>query len=430
MTEKPYFLGLMSGTSADGIDAVIVSFAPICILAKAVFPFPPEWRALTLALGQGQVDVNLDQFGALDQAIGQCFADCANALIAQSGIDRQQIAAIGSHGQTVRHRPNANWPFSLQLGCPHRIAEKTGLTVVADFRRRDVAAGGQGAPLVPAFHRAIFGSQRCVVLNLGGIANITVLENVDPDRSELAGPDSTQPDTAFSGQLHVRVRSNRDIDTVFSGQSYVRIGQSYVRVRSNRDFDTAFSGQSYVRIGHDTGPANALLDAWFAHTHGKAQDHQGQFAASGQVHPELLQRLLADPYFSAKAPKSTGREYFNLRWLQAMAGDLLSQLPAADVQASLAELTAQTVANEIQRYQTERVWVCGGGVHNADLMRRLQNALPCPVQSSAEFGLDPDYIEAACFAWLARETLANRSGNLPAVTGASAPRILGCIIRP
>jgi anhydro-N-acetylmuramic acid kinase len=337
-----------------------VQFDPLRVVAARTFPFPEACRALCLALGQGQSAVELDALGQLDIALGAAFADAANQLIGQIGLARNQIRAIGSHGQTVRHRPQLPHPFTLQLGCPHVIAERTGICTVADFRRRDVAAGGQGAPLVPAFHAAVFGQTGACVLNLGGIANISVLQ----------------------GKV----------------------------------------------LGFDTGPANALLDAYAQRHFGVSHDLGGAIAATGTVVRVLLSRLLADPYFAADPPKSTGREYFNLAWLAQQAGDLIGTLAPADVLATLAQLTAHSVADETRNYQPTELWVCGGGVHNADLMHRVQQLHSCPVRSTAAFGLDPDFVEAACFAWLARESLAARPGNLAAVTGARGARILGAVV--
>jgi len=274
------------------------------------------------------------------------------------------VRALGSHGQTIRHRPHADPPFTWQLGDGNVIAERSGIDTVADFRRRDVAAGGHGAPLMPAFHAALLGSlqEDRAVLNLGGIGNFTLLPRVGDVR------------------------------------------------------------------GFDTGPANALMDAWCERHTGRAYDAGGAFAASGHADAALLARLLADPWFALAPPKSTGREQFHLDWLQARMGE--ATISPADVQATLLELTARTVADALQLTQpaTRRVLVCGGGVHNAVLMARLAAHLPqAVVESTATHGLDPDYVEAMGFAWLARETLAGRSGNLPAVTGAVGRRVLGVV---
>ena len=278
------------------------------------------------------------------------------------GIDAA-LAAIGSHGQTLRHRAHGDLPFTLQLGDPSTIAERCGATVVADFRRRDVAAGGHGAPLVPAFHAATLHAddEDRAALNLGGIANLTLLP-----------------------------------------------------------------AQGTVR-GFDTGPANGLMDAWCVRHVGHAYDAGGAFAASGKVDDALLARLLAEPWFMAPPPKSTGRDQFHLDWVEAA---LAGHESAADVQATLLALTARTVADALRATQpaTQRVIACGGGVHNPLLMTALAEAMPgVVVESSARHGLDPDSVEAMAFAWLARETLANRPGNLAAVTGAAGPRVLGGI---
>ncbi|MEJ7747594.1 MAG: anhydro-N-acetylmuramic acid kinase, partial [Luteimonas sp.] len=270
----------------------------------------------------------------------------------------------GSHGQTVRHRPDAQHPFTWQLGDGNVIAERTGITTVADFRRRDVAAGGHGAPLMPAFHAAMLHSpdEDRAVLNLGGIANFTLLPRVGDVR------------------------------------------------------------------GFDTGPANALLDAWCAQHSGQAFDAGGAFAASGRIDESLLARLLDNPWFALPPPKSTGREQFHLRWVQAQLGD--ARIGAADVQATLLELSAATVADALRATQssTRRVLVCGGGVHNPLLLERIGARLPgVIVESTAAHGLDPDFVEAMGFAWLARETLAGRPGNLPSVTGATGSRVLGAV---
>jgi anhydro-N-acetylmuramic acid kinase len=363
----PLYLGLMSGTSADGIDAALAQFPPEggCRFVEGLtLPWDPLLRERLVALGQGGELASLDELGDVDARIGLAFAAAAVALLQHSGVEAAQVKAIGSHGQTVRHRPSASPAFTLQLGDANRIAERTGITTVADFRRRDVAAGGQGAPLMPAFHLAMLGTadEDRAVLNLGGIANLTLIPRV--------------------GTL----------------------------------------------LGFDTGPANALLDAWCERYTGHAYDADGAFAASGVVDEGLLARWRADPWFALPPPKSTGREQFHLAWVQQQIGD--GQHVAADVQATLLELTAVTVADALLRDLpgAGRVLVCGGGVRNGHLMQRLAARLPgVVVESSARHGLDPDYLEAMGFAWLAQRTLDGLAGNLPSVTGATGLRVLGAI---
>ena len=358
-------LGLISGTSADGIDAALVRFEPRLESVHArTFAWEPTLRARLVALGQAQGEVSLDELGRLDVEVANAFADAALRLIEEAGLRRADVAAIGSHGQTVRHRPGGDLPFTWQLGDGSVIAERCGIATVADFRRRDVAAGGQGAPLMPAFHAAALRSldEDRAVLNLGGIANLTLL----PREGEVRG--------------------------------------------------------------FDTGPANALLDAWYQRQTGGACDAGGAYAASGKVDQGLLDRLLGDPWFALPPPKSTGREQFHLAWVQ-------SRLEGAgcrpqDLQATLLELSAATIANALRATQpaTRRLLACGGGVHNPLLLERIRARLPgTQVESTADHGLDPDFVEAIGFAWLARETLAGRPGNLPSVSGARGPRVLGVV---
>lgn len=360
------YLGLMSGTSVDAVDAVLARFTPdFRLLAHTSYPIKPETRAAILALAEGQVD-GLDPLGQLDRQLGELFANAANQLIEQSGIERQQITAIGSHGQTVRHRPELG--FTLQIGDPSRIAERTGIRTIADFRRRDLAAGGQGAPLVPAFHRDLFSSheQDRVIVNIGGMANLTLLPQQNPA----------------------------------------------------------------AVTGFDTGPGNVLLDAWAQQCLGKPCDLNGAWAAAGQIIPELLSLLLDEPFFRQPPPKSTGRELFQLEWLQSKLAQLTSRPAEQDIQATLAELTARSISDAIraQGLSHPAVYVCGGGAHNDYLMARLQALLSeARVASTSALGLDPDWVEAVAFAWLAWRTDQNQSGNLPAVTGARGERVLGAI---
>ena len=368
-TRNQYYLGLISGTSADGIDAALVRFDGNATHARPelafgrTYPWDPALRARLVELGQRTAMLTLDEVGELDVRIGRAFAQAAKAAIEASGVATADIAAIGSHGQTLRHRAQGEIPFTLQLGDPSTIAERCGVRVVADFRRRDVAAGGHGAPLVPAFHAATLHSdaEDRAALNLGGIANFTLLP-----------------------------------------------------------------ANGAVR-GFDTGPANGLMDAWCLRHSGQAYDMGGGFAAQGRIDEALLARLLDEPWFALPPPKSTGRDQFHLAWMESkLRGD---EAPA-DVQATLLALSVRTIADALRAAQphTQRVIACGGGVHNPLLMAALAAAMPgSVVESSAMHGLDPDFVEAMAFAWLARETLAGRPGNLPAVTGAAGPRVLGAI---
>lgn len=367
MTAKAY-LGLMSGTSMDGIDAVLVYFEnnAISIQSTATLAYPHDVRERLERLSQNHGTP--DELGELDHRIGGLFAEAACRVIANSGLPPEQIAAIGSHGQTIRHQPHGQHPFSLQLGDPNLIAEHTGITTVADFRRRDLAAGGEGAPLVPAFHQAFFGSaheDRCI-LNIGGIANITHLPA-------------------------------RDQDSV---------------------------------SGFDTGPGNALVDAWCQHHTGRPYDHDGQWAAQGQVDTELLTDMLGDGYFAQVAPKSTGKEKFNLAWIKTHVARHKDIMPA-DVQRTLLELTVQSVARELEKTGGSTIYVCGGGARNPVLMTALTQACADRrVESTKVLGLDPQWVEATAFAWLASQTIDARPGNLPKVTGARGKRILGAIYQP
>jgi anhydro-N-acetylmuramic acid kinase len=368
----PRYLGLISGTSADAIDAALVEVVEAQrprVLATRAVPWSPRVREAILGFARRAAAVDVDALGALDAEVGEAFAEAALALVAESGVDPATIRAIGSHGQTLRHRLDQPVPFTMQIGDASRIAERTGLTTVADFRRRDVAAGGQGAPLLPALHAAAFaapGEERAV-LNLGGIANLTLLPG---------------DDTAVRG--------------------------------------------------FDTGPANCLIDAAIAAEGVGARDEGGRLAASGRVDPAALDALLADPWFAQRPPKSTGREQFNLDWLASHGGDRFASLPMPDRLATLAELSALTVVQALRATQpgTRRVIACGGGVHNPYLMARLEARLPgVAIETSAAHGIDPDFVEAAGFAWLAHLALEGLPGNLPSVTGARGPRILGAIHR-
>lgn len=367
------YLGLMSGTSADGIDVALASFAPRPkLIAGLTHPYPRPLREAILRIAQGDGQVALDELGALDVAIARTFADAALKLLREAGVTPRQVHALGSHGQTIRHRPSEALPFTMQLGDANVIAEQTGILTVADFRRRDVAAGGQGAPLAPVFHAAMLGrsSKPRVVLNLGGIANITIL-----------------PGTALPGTAKKPIR------------------------------------------GFDTGPASCLLDAWTERHLDLPYDADGAFAASGRVDPTLLRRLLDEPYFARRPPKSTGREVFHLTWLQSHLRGLV--LAPKDVQATLVALSAESIAAAIRAEapDTRQVFACGGGVHNPVLMQAIAAALaPIKVGSVATVGIDPDYVEAMTFAWFARERLENRAvKNVASVTGARGARVLGAI---
>jgi anhydro-N-acetylmuramic acid kinase len=361
------YIGLISGTSMDGIDAVLVNFGEASVDTRATHThaYPDELRAALRRATADPSACTVDTVGELDSRIGDCFRDAALALLDEAGVTAGDVGAIGSHGQTLRHMPKAAHPFTLQVGDPWRIAVGTGITTIADFRRADLALGGQGAPLMPPFHEWLFrrpGSTR-VVLNLGGIANVTIL------------PADDAPVTGF-----------------------------------------------------DTGPGNTLLDVWIAQHAGEPFDRGGEWSASGEVAATLLERLAADQYFAAPPPKSTGFEHFNARWLEAAGAD---EFEPADVQATLAQLTADTVAEAVRTAGARELLICGGGVHNRDVLRRLGGALPdVDVRSTAEAGLDPDWVEAAGFAWLAKRRMENLPGNLPSVTGASRPAVLGALFAP
>ena len=351
----------------DAVDCVLVDFSDGTpqLIASVRASWPTTLRQRLLAVAGGE-PLDATQFALLDTQTGEFFADAINRLLQKEHSEPGQLDAIGCHGQTVAHSPETTPGTTLQLGDANVIAERTGVTTINDFRRRDMAAGGQGAPLAPAFHEAFLRSadEDRVVLNLGGIANISVLP-ADPAQ------------TAF---------------------------------------------------GFDTGPANCLLDAWAREHIDRDFDFDGNWAASEQPDSGLLSKLLNDPYFNLAPPKSTGTQYFSTSWLQAEL-KTTKGLSAARVQATLMALTCQTVVDAIQRHapQTERVLVCGGGVHNTALMQRLQGQSGLPVESTAEYGIDPDWMEAMAFAWLAQRTLSGEPGNLPAVTGAQGPRILGAI---
>lgn len=360
------YIGLISGTSMDGIDAVLASFAnrKIRLHATHAHSYPVELRSLLQHAISHPESCGLDQVGMLDRWVGECFRDAALEILEKGDFARDDIAAIGSHGQTLRHQPDAERPFSLQVGDAAIIAGGTGITTVADFRRADIAAGGQGAPLVPPFHDWLFRSRDAnrVVLNIGGIANVTVL------------PANEAP-----------------------------------------------------VVGFDTGPGNALLDAWIREQRDQPYDSGGSWAADGKVIPSLLDQLLADAYFDRAPPKSTGLEYFNLGWLHRCGVD---DYGPGDVQATLSELTARTVADAVDSNApaTQELYVCGGGAHNQDLLSRLQKRLGgVKIASTQHAGLDPDWVEAAAFAWLAMRTMNHQSGNLPSVTGASRKVVLGAI---
>lgn len=360
------YIGLMSGTSVDGVDGVLVRLgdgqAP-AVLASASLPMPADLRRELLALNQSGDD-ELARGALAANGLARLYAQAVADLLDQAGVAASNVAAIGAHGQTVRHRPELG--YTVQLNAPALLAELTGIDVVADFRSRDVAAGGQGAPLVPPFHAAIFGApQGRAVLNLGGIANVTLLEPGQPPR------------------------------------------------------------------GFDTGPANVLLDGWCQRHLGLPYDADGRWAATGQVLAPLLEQLISsEPWFALPPPKSTGRDLFNLQWLDDRLAAFDGPKPAPqDVQATLQRLTARTVANAIDASAaaTQEVFVCGGGARNPGLMRELAYCLQRPVHPTDALGVPAQEVEALAFAWLAQAFVQRRPAGVPAVTGARGPRILGAL---
>ena len=362
------YIGLMSGTSLDGVDGVLIDFAngPLKVLAHQHAPFDPPLRCRLLALNQSGPD-ELHRSALAANALSGLYAQVVQSLLTDSQLQAEQIRAIGAHGQTVRHQPGLHdgIGYSLQIQNPSLLAELSGIAVVADWRSRDVAAGGQGAPLVPAFHQAVFGQagHDLAVLNVGGIANLSVL--------------SAQGDA----------------------------------------------------MGFDCGPGNVLMDLWCQRHTGQAYDDAGRWAASGQVQADLLARWMQEPFFHRAPPKSTGRDLFHAPWLDKHLATG-STLAPNDVQASLCALTAETIAQAVSKHapHSSRLMVCGGGAYNQCLMGMLQACLPqLAVVSTDTAGLPPSQVEAAAFAWLARQTCLGLPGNLPKATGAKGARVLGGI---
>ena len=370
MDSATIYLGLMSGTSIDSIDVAAVEFSQDTpsLLGTHSHPIPANLKQQILNLCLPGSD-SLQLYCETDNLLGELFAEAALALMSSLGIPAKQIAAIGSHGQTVRHSPPGadKLAYSQQIGDPTIIAARTGCTVVADFRRADMALGGHGAPLVPAFHQQLFSTsnKNRVILNIGGIANITLLA------------------------------ANGDCS------------------------------------GYDTGPGNILLDSWCQLHLGTAYDNNGDWGTGGTVDSSLLKQLKSHRFFAQPAPKSTGREEFNLVWLKSQI--LEFDLPVEDIQATLMQLTAESIADQVNNLGVpiSEVYVCGGGVFNSGLMQLLADAMPdSSLSSTAQLGLDPNWVEACAFAWLAKRRIENKTGNLPAVTGASREAILGAVYLP
>lgn len=365
MIRSGRYIGVMSGTSLDGVDVVLAAISNkfVAEQASVSLAFPVELKKRILNICQGQ-ETTLSEIGKIDRQLGSLYAQAINQLLAETGVPAKDVIAVGCHGQTVWHEPDGEESFTIQLGDNNRVTALTGITTVGDFRRRDMAYGGQGAPLVPAFHLAVLGhpAEKRIILNIGGIANITAL---------LPG--------------------------------------------------------AYVK-GYDTGPGNMLMDTWIWRHKQCAYDENGDWASKGTVNQTLLKSMLRDPYFRRFAPKSTGREYFNMQWLDKHLADFIS-ISAQDVQATLCELTAVSIAEQILLCGgCERVIVCGGGAKNILLMQRLAVLLPgTEVAVSDKYGLSGDDMEALAFAWLAARTIANLSGNLTSVTGAERETVLGAI---
>lgn len=369
VTPMTLYIGLISGTSMDGVDAALLDITPAGMQLRAALAreWPPALQRRLRHAAEHADATGLGELGRLDNAVGAEFALAALDLLRTTQVAPSAIRAIGSHGQTLLHEPRGSEPFTLQVGDPNVIAERCAIDVVADFRRRDVAAGGEGAPLMPAFHAAAFGApgELRAVINIGGIANVTLL----------------QPDGAV--------------------------------------------------LGFDTGPGNCWLDSWSRRHLGQPHDAGGRWAASGRVHAALLSRLLRHPYYERRPPKSTGRETFTDALLaQALGSDAIAP---QDVQATLSELTARTIATGLTAAagQTPRqVLICGGGAFNLDLMTRLERALPgVHLSTTASAGIAPEHVEAAGFAWLAHRYLCGQAGNLPSVTGAKHTVPLGALYR-
>lgn len=363
---RHHYIGIMSGTSVDAVDTVLVAIADkrLELVATHTHAIPPALKARILDMAS-HYDTSLLTLGALDRELGVLFAEAVNQLIEKNDIDRNTVRAIGSHGQTVCHRPDDAQPFTMQIGDANQIAALTGIDTVADFRRKDMALGGQGAPLVPAFHHTLFGNDHSatVVLNIGGIANITVLRPGEPV------------------------------------------------------------------LGYDTGPGNMLMDAFHREQTGEHYDRDAQVAKSGETDDALLASLMAEPYLARPYPKSTGRELFNPAWLTDKLHNIT--IPAANIQRTLLEFTARTIAEQIETFRlgkAPQVLVCGGGSRNPLLMQRLAELLPgWQVDSTDSQGVSSEYMEAMAFAWLAHRFMERQSGNVPEVTGASRYAVLGAL---
>ena len=359
MTEL--YIGVMSGTSLDGVDIVLCKInANSCeLIYSAEYPFDSELKNDILTAINSPV--SLKTIGEIDTRLGNLYTECLCAFIRHNEIESENVRAIGLHGQTMWHEPNVQYPFSMQLGNANQLTEHTGISVVSDFRQKDIALGGQGAPLTPAFHKEVFSKldKNTSVINIGGIANITVLA----DKLK----------------------------------------------------------------GYDTGTGNILMDYWISKKRKVAYDKDGEWASSGDVNAELLESMLSDPYFAKYAPKSCGRELFNEKWLKKQLEEF-SYVVDQDVQATLLELTALTIANEVKKTNTELLIVCGGGAKNSALMKKLRVELKdIEISISDKYGTSSDFMEAMAFAWLAYKRVHKEKIDIKSVTGARENTILGCV---
>ncbi|MGB0496021.1 MAG: anhydro-N-acetylmuramic acid kinase [Kangiellaceae bacterium] len=382
MSDNNLYIGLMSGTSIDGTDVALVNFSGTkCkLVASLNYPISAEIKNNLCRLSSAQTknansvfENRVELMATMDVIMGHLFTDASSTILNQENLSASDIKAIGSHGQTIRHRPTNKNPFSIQIGDANIIAEKTGITTVADFRRADIAAGGQGAPLAPAFHYAVLRNENenRIILNLGGIANITFLPK----------------------------------------------------------------DQRQSVIGFDTGPANTLLDAWFKKNQTDSVndfDRDSNLAKKGVIHEALLNNLLSDPFFQLPYPKSTGREYFSVNWLTTHIEKINTNIKIEDIQRTLLELTIQTIADSIKSLNliNYSLLACGGGMHNHFLLDLLSEQLKVKVQTTNDFNVDGDYLEAMTFAWLAKQRLEGKTGNLPSVTGATKSKVLGAVYSP